>query len=62
MCKDTISFENKFFDVNNTINKIIYYINNNFILDSKLIDFYDSFGFKRENSIDKLINYLKNLK
>jgi len=59
---DTIYFENKFFYINETVNKIIYYINNNFILDSKLIDFYDSFGFKRENSIDKLINYLKNLK
>ena len=59
---DTIYFENKFFDINETINKIIYYINNNFILDSKLIDFYESFGFKRENSINKLIYYLKYLK
>jgi len=59
---DTIYFENKFFDINETINKIIYYINNNFILDSKLIDFYESFGFKKENSINKLIYYLKYLK
>ena len=58
----TIYFENKFFNIDETVNKIIYYINNNFILDSKLSDFYDSFGFKRENSINKLIYYLKYLK
>ena len=57
----TIFFENKFFDINETVNKIIYYINNNYNLDVKLKQFYDSFGFKRENSIDKLIYYLKNL-
>ena len=58
----TIYFENKYFYINETVNKIIYYINNNYILDSKLKMFYDSFGFKRENSIDKFVYYLKNLK
>ena len=58
----TISFENKFFDINQTINKIIYYIHNNFKLEKKLEDFYNSFGFINENGINKLIEYLKNLK
>ena len=58
----TIYFENKYFYINETINKIIYYINNNFKLDSKLKLFYDSFGFKIQNSIDKFVYYLKNLK
>ena len=58
----TIYFENKYFYINETVNKINYYINNNFKLDSKLKIFYDSFGFKIQNSIDKFIYYLKNLK
>ena len=58
----TIYFENKYFYINETVNKIIYYINNNFKLDSKLKLFYDSFGFKKQNSIDKFIYYLENLK
>jgi CDP-glycerol glycerophosphotransferase (TagB/SpsB family) len=57
----TIYFENKFFYINETVNKIIYYINNNFNLESKLKLFYDSFHFKRENSINKLVYYLNNL-
>ena len=59
---DTIKFENKFYDVNKVIKKIIYYINTNFRLDLKLKIFYDSFGLKQTNSIDEFINYIKNLK
>jgi len=61
MKNGTIYFENKYFYINETVNKIIYYINNNYNLDIKLKLFYDSFGFKKENSINKFINYLQNL-
>ena len=59
MKNGTIYFENKYFNINETINKIIYYINNNFNLDSKLVKFYDEFGFKSGNNINKFIEYLK---
>ena len=58
----TIIFENIYTDINQAINKIIYYINNNFILEKTLEDFYNSFGFTNENGITKLIEYLKKLK
>lgn len=38
----TIKFENQYFDINQAINKTIYYINNNFSLDEKLRIFYDN--------------------
>ena len=57
----TIEFENKFFTVNETVNKIIYYINNQFLLESKLEKFYKSFGFKKRKSINQFIKYLKKL-
>lgn len=61
MINGSISFENKFFNINETVNKIIYYINNNFNLDVKLEKFYDSFGFKKGYYINKFIYYLKSL-
>ena len=61
MKNNTIIFENIFFTVEEVINKIIFYINNNFVLEKKLKKFYDSFEFKHENSINKFIEYLKNL-
>ena len=61
MKNGSIYFENKYFDINQTVNKINYYINNNFNLDIKLKKFYDSFGFKKENNLNKFIYYLKNI-
>ena len=58
----TIIFENKFFDINNTIKKILYYIRKDFILEPKIEKFYDSFGLKKFNSTSNFINYLKALK
>ena len=55
----TIRFENKFFNVKETVDKIIFYIHNNFKLEPKLENFYDSIGFKNENSINKFIDYIK---
>jgi hypothetical protein len=60
--KDLFHFENKYFEVNETINKIIYYVNNNFILEKKLEDFYNKFSFKSGSNIKDFINYLINLK
>jgi CDP-glycerol glycerophosphotransferase (TagB/SpsB family) len=61
MKNGTIFFENLFFDINETINKIIFYLNNNFTLDIKLIKFYDNLGIKSDNNIDKFIKYIINL-
>lgn len=60
--KGTFNFENIYLEFNETIKKIIYYINNDFNLEPKLVQFYNSFNLKIENSIIKFINYLKNLK
>ena len=57
----TIDFENKFFDIKSTVEKIIYYIKNNFIIDKKLSEFYDSFELKQGPNINNFINYLNNL-
>ena len=57
-----IRFENLVYSVKEVVNKIIFYINNNFILEDNIKSFYDSFGIKIGNNTDKLINYLINLK
>ena len=54
----TIKFENIYLNINEAINKIIYYINNDFQIEPKLVKFYDSFGLKKGNNINKFINYL----
>ena len=56
-----LKFENKFFIINEVINKIIYYIHRNFKLEKRLRKFYNSFGFKCKNSTQSFINYLVNL-
>ena len=61
MKNGTIYFENKFFSINETIEKIIFYVINNFKLDEKLERFYQLFNFKMEKSINKFIEYLVNL-
>jgi len=53
-------FENINFDINSTVNKIIYYIDNDFRLDTKLKNFYDEFNFTIQN-ISTFINYLLKL-
>jgi CDP-glycerol glycerophosphotransferase (TagB/SpsB family) len=61
MKNNTIKFENKVFSSFETVNKMIFYIQNNFALDDKLERFYQQFGFKMEKSIDKFIDYLVKL-
>lgn len=57
----SIYFENKFFNVNDTVKKIIYYINKDFELDKTLKKFYSKFQFKGRNHTKTLINFLKDL-
>ena len=59
MKNGTIMFENKYLNLDEAVNKIIYYINNNFTIEPKLEKFYDSFGLKNGNNINKFIDYLK---
>ena len=61
MKNNTIQFENKYFSINESIEKIIFYIRNNFKLDPKLERFYQMFGFKREKMINKFVDYLLQL-
>ena len=57
----TINLKNRFFSVVNTVNKIIYYINNNFDLEPDLIKLYNEFNLTGGNNINNFIKYLKNL-
>ena len=61
MKNGTIEFENKFFSINEAIEKIIFYVQNNFALDEKLERFYQTYGFKMEKQIGKFIDYLLKL-
>ena len=57
----TIFFKNKFFDLDKAINKIIYYINNNFNIELTMENFYNSFHLNGTNNTKIFIEYLKNL-
>ena len=61
MKNETIKFENQFFDIDSVINKILFYICNNFKLDDKLEIFYDSLNLTQKNNINEFINYIKNM-
>jgi len=61
MKNGTIAFENQFFDIESVINKILFYLNNNFILDKKLEIFYESLNIKQNNNIYEFIKYIKNI-
>ena len=61
MKNGTIKFENIFFDIESVINKILFYLNNNFNLDKKLEVFYDSLNITENNNIYEFIKYIKNI-
>ena len=61
MKNGTLEFENQFFNINLVINKIIFYLNNNFKLDEKLKIFYDNLQLTQKNNIYEFINYIKNI-
>ena len=54
-------FENTFFDVEAAIDKIIYYITNNFKLEVNLMRFYHMLGLNSANNTMTFVEYLKNL-
>ena len=54
----TINFINQYFEVKKAINKIIFYIYNEFHLESKFENFYNNFNLKKENSSKLFINYI----
>ena len=56
-----IDFRNIFFSINQVVNKIKYYINNDFKIEENLKDFYESFNLTCGNNTIKFINYLENL-
>ena len=58
----TIPFENKFYNSQDVVDKIIFYINNNFKIENKLELFYESFELKcKKNNIQFFIDYIKDL-
>ena len=56
-----IKFENVFFNINKAIDKIVYYINNNFKLDLRLKQFYEQFNLFGGNNTSNFIKYVKNI-
>ena len=56
----SLYFENKYLKLEEAIDKILYYIKNNFTIESKLSVFYDSFEFNCKNNTRTFINYLIN--
>ena len=61
MNNGTFKIANKCNNAEETVDKIIYYIKNNFKVDETLKKYYKYFNFKKGNNIDKLIKYLLSL-
>ena len=61
MKNDKIKFKNKCNTIEETVDKIISYINNDFKIEPDLKDFYDSFNFKTSNNSNEFIDYLINM-
>lgn len=59
--ENKIDFSNKYFDIIQVVNKIIYYIINDFKIETNLNKFYESFNLTCGNNTIKFINYLENL-
>ena len=54
-------FENVYCDINSTLDKINYYIDNRFKLEHKINKFYDEFNFKNGTIIKEFIRYILKL-
>ena len=59
---NSIYFKNKYFNVKDTINKVIYYMNRDFIIEPEIKKFYDEFNLTGKNNTNNFINYIHNLK
>ena len=58
----TIYFENQFYNSKDVVDKILFYINNNFTIENKLEKFYEGFELKcKNNNIQIFIDYIKSL-
>ena len=57
-----INLNEVFLDLNETVNKIIYYIQNDFDLEKEKLKFYEQFKLKNRGNTRKLINFVKNIK
>jgi hypothetical protein len=55
------TFPNIFFDENEVIEKIKYYIENDFILEPEITDIYNKFFFIKENIRDDLIQKIEKI-
>ena len=58
----TTYFKNIFFDIEKAVDKVIYYIKNNFMLDDELIQFYKELNLSGGNNTMTFVEYVKNLK
>ena len=58
----TTYFKNIFFDIEKAVDKVIYYIKNNFMLDNELIQFYKELNLSGGNNTMTFVEYVKNLK
>ena len=54
----TINFINQYYEINNAINKIIFYIKNDFHLEPQFEKFYNNFNLKKKNNTLLFINYI----
>lgn len=50
-----------FFDLEKVIDKIVYYIKNDFVLEKGKMQFYKIFNLKKNGNTRRFINYIKNL-
>ena len=57
-----IDLHEVFFDFNEVVNKIIYYIKNDFNLEKEKLEFYKKFNLTNKGNTNKFINYLEKLK
>ena len=51
-----------FIDLKQVINKIIYYIKNNFTIENEKLKFYEEFNLKNKDNTKKFIKYIRKLK
>lgn len=58
----TIYLYELFLDLKDVINKILYYIKNNFVLEEEKKQFYKEFNLEIKDNTKKFIDYLNNLK
>ena len=58
----TIYLYELFLDLKDVINKILYYIKNNFVLEEEKKKFYKEFNLEIKDNTKKFIDYLNNLK